>query len=123
MYHSRQFVEALRGSLTDMPVALAMRYGDPNIAHGVAELADCDEIFLIAAYPHHADSTRTTTIRAVEAALQPGQRLTVVPPFYQAIRATSAALAASIRASTCLPDFDHLLFSYHGLPERHLTQG
>ncbi len=129
LHHSKVFTSALRETLAqqamtgtepDMPVALAMRYGQPNIASGMAELTDCDEVFLITAYPHHADSTRTTTIAAAREALGAQQQLTIMPPFYESpdyIR----ALASSIRQT--LPDnFDHLLFSYHGLPERHLTK-
>ena len=129
LHHSKAFTRALRETLAQptgtaeepaMPVALAMRYGQPNIASGMAELQECDEVFLITAYPHHADSTRTTTIAATREVLGAHQQLTVMPPFYESPDYISA-LASSIRAT--LPDnFDHLLFSYHGLPERHLTK-
>ena len=125
LHHSEAFASALRQSLTEsgepaMPVALAMRYGQPDIAQGMTELQNCDEVFLIAAYPHHADSTRTTTINAAQKALGAHQQLTVMPPFYESPDYIGA-LASSIRQT--LPDgFDHLLFSYHGLPERHLTK-
>jgi len=127
LHHSEAFVGALRSTLaqdgfasSDLPVVLAMRYGEPSIASGMQALADCDEVLLLAAYPHHADSTRTTTINAAKAAQRDGQTLTVVPPFYQDPDYINA-LAASIRPH--LPtSYDHLLFSYHGLPERHLTK-
>jgi len=128
LHYSEAFTGALRTELSsisdaqDPPiaVALAMRYGEPSISQAMAELADCTDIFLIAAYPHHADSTRTTTIRAAQEALGTGQRLRVMPPFYND-KDYISALASSIKAH--LPaDFDQLLFSYHGLPERHLTK-
>lgn len=126
LHHSEAFTTALRASLEhsgleqEMPVALAMRYGEPSIAQGMKALSDCDEVFLIAAYPHHADSTRTTTITAAQKSLGSHQTLTVMPPFFAANDYVSA-LAASIRDH--LPaDYEHLLFSYHGLPERHLTK-
>lgn len=124
LHHSEAFTTALRARMAaeavEMPVALAMRYGEPSIAQSMSELADCAEIFLIAAYPHHADSTRTTTIAAAQAELGEHQQLTVMPPFYESADYIGA-LASSI--SEHLPsDYDHLLFSYHGLPERHLTK-
>lgn len=130
LHQSEAFTTALRsrlkqsaGSATDadaIPVALAMRYGSPSISDGMAQLADCDEVFLIAAYPHHADSTRTTTIAAAQKVLGANQQLTVMPPFFEAPEYIGA-LAASIREA--LPTtYDHLLFSYHGLPERHLIK-
>lgn len=129
LHQSRAFTNALNARLTksaesantdSIPVALAMRYGSPSIKEGMAQLANCDEVFLIAAYPHHADSTRTTTIAAARKALGAHQQLHVMPPFFTA-PAYISALASSIREA--LPaTYDHLLFSYHGLPERHLTK-
>ena len=119
VYHSERTAQALRAAI-DVPVALAMRYGRPSIADGLALLADCDHILLIAAYPHHADSTRTTTIEATRALLQPHQQLAVLPPFY-ADSAYIEVLSQHIERHMP-PAWDHLLFSYHGLPERHLTK-
>lgn len=119
LYYSEQATTKLAGKL-DQPVALAMRYGEPSIAHALQNLAGCEHIFLITAYPHHADSTRKTTIDAVRAQLAPNQTLSVMPPFF-AQPDYIQVLASNIE--TQLPDaFDHLLFSYHGLPERHLTK-
>ena len=121
LHYSEAFTSALRQTLDpEIPVALAMRYGEPSISEGMAQLSHCDEIFLIAAYPHHADSTRTTTIRAAEDALGNKQTLKVMPPFYES-HDYVAALASSIDTNL-KADYDHLLFSYHGLPERHLTK-
>ena len=81
---------ALRDALAHrvaMPVELAMRYGEPGIPDALAKLLkhDVDEILLVALYPHHADSTRTTTIEAVSGELSrlgSSVRLDVLPPFY-----------------------------------------
>ncbi len=119
---------ALRDALAarvSMPVALAMRYGEPSISAAVVKLLSqgVDEVLLVPLYPHHADSTRTTTIEAVtETLARQGSnvRLSVLPPFY-AEPDYLDALAASIRRT--VPDNSQLLlFSYHGLPERHLTK-
>jgi len=119
LYYSRLVTDQLVKEVDD-PMVLAMRYGEPSIEQAMSELAGCQHIFLITAYPHHADSTRTTTIDAVEAQLGPDQTLTVMPPFFDEPDYIQV-LADNVRSH--LPEqFDHLLFSYHGLPERHLTK-
>ena len=121
--HSRDLRDALTQRVP-LPIELAMRYGEPNIDGAVRRLFDAgvDEIVLVPLYPHHADSTRTTTIVAVqEAVARLGSTVgvTVIPPFY-AEPAYLAALTESIRRA--MPDDSQLLlFSYHGLPERHIT--
>ena len=121
LYHSERCREAL-ASRVDEPVALAMRYGRPEIAAGIATLTDAgaEEIVLVPMYPQHADSTRTTSIEAVTSQLPEGVRLTVIPPFFADEHYLNAQ-ADLIRRH--LPgQWDYLLFSYHGLPERHLTK-
>jgi ferrochelatase len=124
LIYSRALRDAVAARVTQ-PVALAMRYGEPAIGAGVAELisAGVDEILLMALYPQHADSTRTTTITEVRRVLRttaPNVALRVLPPFY-ADPAYLHVLSDSIRAA--LPqNFDLLLFSFHGLPERHIER-
>ena len=106
----------------DAPVALAMRYGRPTIASALAALTDAGvaEILLLPLYPQHADATRATSIEAAQAALPPGIQLRVFPPFYDQPAYLDAQAAAIARS---LPKrWDHLLFSCHGLPERHLRK-
>jgi ferrochelatase len=105
----------------NVPTALAMRYGQPNIDDAVADLLaqGVDELTLVPLYPQHADSTRTTTIEAVRSVLPANITLNVLPAFYDNADYLDAQ-AAIIKQH--LPDqWDHLLLSYHGLPERHIT--
>ncbi|HET6473479.1 MAG TPA: ferrochelatase [Pseudomonadales bacterium] len=121
--HSRELRDALMQRVP-LPIELAMRYGEPNIGDAVRRLVDAGvgEIVLVPLYPHHADSTRTTTIVAVrEAAARLGSNVSVsvIPPFHSDPGYLDA-LTASIRG--VMPDDSQLLlFSYHGLPERHIT--
>ena len=120
---SQAFAAALSTRI-DMPVALAMRYGEPRIDAAIDRLCAerVDEILLVPLYPQHADSTRTTAIEAVHAALaQRGARtrLRVLPPFATDPRYLDA-LAGAVRRH--LPHDAHLLFSFHGLPERALVR-
>lgn len=121
LHYSRALEDALRGQL-DMPVALAMRYGEPSLAAAVTALEEqgVDELLLAPLYPQFADSTCSTTVKAVKSLLKSWMKLHVLSPFY-AREDYVATLAASVRDH--LPEhWDHLLLSYHGLPERHITR-
>jgi ferrochelatase len=124
---SQRLLEAVRRK-TDVPVAMAMRYGNPSIESQLLDLAARDgieEILLIPLYPHYADSTVKTSVeeaRRVIAAHGLKVRLNVIKPFYEAPDYIDALVAS---AAPWLDDgegFDHVLFSYHGLPELHLKK-
>lgn len=121
LHYSRAMADALQQQL-DRPVALAMRYGQPDIASAFTELAarGVQHCLVAPLYPHHADSTTTTSLEAAASHCPNGMEVTNLPAFYDA-PAYIEALAAATRAA--LPaEYDHLLMSYHGLPERHLTK-
>ena len=107
------------------PVYLAMRYGQPSIASVIAQIAadGIDEILLFPQYPHYAMSSWETVVVRVmaEAARQaPRLRVTTVQPFYADADYIDALHAVS--APYLAQPHDHLLFSYHGLPERHMRK-
>ena len=116
VHHTLALANRVR-SLTGLRVAVGMRYGTPGLADGIAALGDVDEVLLIPMYPQHAASTRTTTIERVKALTPIPVR--VIPPFH-ARAAFLDGIARLVRA-TMVPR-DHLVFSYHGLPERHVTK-
>jgi ferrochelatase len=121
LHYSRSLQTAARVALR-MPCELAMRYGEPGLAAAVDRLAaqQVDELLLVPLYPQFADSTCSTTVRAVTGLVKGRMKLHVLPPFY-AREGYMNALAASVTAH--LPErWDHLLLSYHGLPERHVTR-
>ena len=109
--------------LLDAPVALGMRYGAPSLSDAIASLRNQGAQHLVVApmYPQFADSTVTTTRNAITNLLAGTDvTTTYLPPFYAAPQFINA-VAETIRR---LPadSWDHLLLSYHGLPERHLTK-
>jgi ferrochelatase len=118
---SRAALEARAG----VPVGLAMRYGEPSIAHGLEELTaragEIDELLVVPLYPHYAMASTRTVEVAVDAALR-GTNLPYrfLAPFYDDPGYLDA-LAARLRAD--LPaDAQFLLFSYHGIPQRHVRK-
>lgn len=124
---SRRLHQGVQAHLDD-PVELSMRYGSPSIADGVDRLVErcggeLEEILFVPLYPHYAMSTvETAAVRAREVVARraPGVRLEILPPFYDHPDYIDA-LVESARAYL-ESDYDHLLFSYHGLPERHLRK-
>ncbi|MDC8099685.1 ferrochelatase [Chryseobacterium rhizosphaerae] len=107
----------------DVPVEIGMRYAEPSIETGIRNLVEkgITEIVLFPLYPQYAMSTTETVIEKAEEIRKkkfPGVRINYVQPFYNRDLYTDC-LAESIREK--LPeDFDALLFSYHGVPERHI---
>lgn len=116
VHYSLELAKALREK-SGMAVTVGMRYGSPSLDDAIEQLAGVDEIFLVPLYPQHAESTRTTTIHRTRSLSS--VPVCVMPPFYDRNDFLDA-MAARIR-NVREPD-DYLLFSYHGLPERHLTK-
>ncbi len=108
-----------------VPVYLAMRYGQPSIASVIGEMvADgVEELLLLPQYPHFAMSSWETVVVRVKEELArqaPGLRLTCIEPFF-ADRDYIEALV-TVSAPYLDQPHDHLLFSYHGVPVRHLRK-
>ncbi|EKT3963174.1 ferrochelatase [Flavobacterium psychrophilum] len=113
-------------ALTDIPVSLAMRYGTMTILKGLQELSDkgVNEVMLFPLYPQHAMASTTTILVLAEelrAKHFPDMSFTIVPAFYNKPD-YSKALANSIQKHLASYNYDHLLFSYHGIPERHIRK-
>ena len=120
---SRRLQEKVAAQWQDGPVEMAMRYGEPSIEAALLRLARAGvrRVTLVPLYPQFADSTVTTVLEEVRRGLQRHQLpfdLDVLPPFYEQPEYLEA-LAESARPYL-EEGFDHLLLSYHGLPERHL---
>lgn len=124
---SMDLLEALKGK-TGMPVGMAMRYGNPSIESELLKLAESPgitEILFIPLYPHHADSTVTTSVKEAERVIRTHGlqvRLNVFRPFYDRPDYIDALVASASGYLAGGQAFDHILFSYHGLPELHITK-
>ena len=110
----------------DIPVALAMRYGSMTIKKGLQELVNkgVDEVLLFPLYPQFAmATTETITVLAEEVrqAHFPNLKIESVQAFYNKpdyIEVLSNSILNSLKDM----DYEHLLFSYHGVPERHIRK-
>jgi protoporphyrin/coproporphyrin ferrochelatase len=119
----RQKLAAKLGAST--PVYLAMRYGRPSIPSVLAQMATdgVDEVLLFPQYPHYAMSSWETVVVKVyadAARLAPQLRIECVQPFYA--DADYIEALHTVAAPYLAQPHDYVLFSYHGIPERHLRK-
>ena len=113
-------------SNTSIPVSLAMRYGKPSIESGLQELHDqgVTEVMLFPLYPQHAMASTVTILVLAEEIRKkkfPNMNFTILPAFYNQkdyIRDLSNSIKKHLEGF----EYDHLLFSYHGIPERHIRK-
>ena len=111
---------------SDIPVALAMRYGNPSMEQGIKELVDrgVTEIFMIPLYPQFAMATFETIEVLAEKIIEkkfPQVKISTLPAFYNDknyIKVLSESIAKDLNENKP----EHLLFSYHGVPERHIRK-
>lgn len=106
-------------------VELAMRYKNPSIELGLNSLmnAEVDEILILPLFPHYASATTGSVHQKVMEILSQRQiipKVTFLNKFYDH-PGFIEAFCASAKVHF-LSDYDHMLFSFHGLPERQLTK-
>ncbi len=124
---TRQLRTALQQQV-DEPVEIAMRYGNPSMKTAFDELLkkepQLEEVIAVPLYPHYAMSSYET---AVEHAKTVHKKegytfsLNFINPYYNNTDYIEA-LAESMKPYL-QQEYDHILFSYHGVPERHIHKG
>lgn len=112
----------------DVPVALAMRYGNPSIPDAMDDLRrqGCDRIVVVPLYPQYAASTTATAVDAVTrhaARLRDQPALRFVKRFYDdsGYIDAQAARIADFWAQHGRPE--KLVMSFHGLPRYSIELG
>jgi len=119
----REKLQRLLGS--DYRAFTAMRYGSPGLDEVVGQISEegYHKVVAIPLYPQYASCTTGSALSLIMRELQareviPGLRF--VSQFYDNPGFVSA-FAARIRASG-YQEYDHLVFSYHGLPLRQIRK-
>ncbi len=106
-------------------VKLAMRYQNPSIEKGLAELraADVSEIIVLPLFPQYASASTGSVHQEVMRIVSKWQAV----PKMSFINSYPAQ--AKMIETFCLnaekhplDSYDHFLFSFHGLPEKHLLK-
>ena len=124
---SEQLRTALKKEVAE-PVAIAMRYGNPSPTSAfdklVNENPDLEEVIAVPLYPHYAMSSYETAVEYAKEQHQKGGyrfKLTTIKPYYDNedyINALSESIKPHLEG-----EWNHILFSYHGVPERHILKG
>ncbi len=118
-------VQAQLQQRVSVPVELAMRYQNPSIPQAVWNLAQkgVNDLLVIPLFPHYAMSSFETAVERVKkvvATLAPQIRLQTQPPYYEEPEYIAALVGSA--QEHLQRGCDHLLFSFHGVPERHLRK-
>lgn len=109
----------------DWRVALGMRYGNPSLGTALDQLVaeGCRRIVVMPLYPQYASATTGSTLQEI---WRLASRYQVVPeivpssPFYED---PGFLRCVASRVATCRTDpSSHVLFSFHGLPERQIRK-
>lgn len=123
---TKQLQQAVQQKFSE-PVEICMRYGypDPSVAFDnlLKVVPDLEEVILMPLYPHYAMSSYETAMDyayEIHRKKKYNFKLTTVPPFYNNPGYINA-LADSIQ-SFLSQEYDQILFSYHGIPERHIRK-
>jgi ferrochelatase len=127
LIHLSKLLQKDLGQKINLPVALCMRYGNPTPEAAfeklVSENPDLEEVVLVPLYPHYAMSSFETAVVHVQSAYSKKKysfSLKVLQPFYNHPKYIDA-LANSLQPFLS-HQYDHILFSYHGIPERHVRK-
>ncbi len=120
---SRRLFDKVKNIL-NFPVSLAMRYGSISINKGLKELQEIgvNEVIVLPLYPHYAMSSYETVVEKVKDEVKtnfPHLKIKTVKPFYKEKNYIDL-LCNKIKATIDKIDYDHILFSYHGIPISHL---
>ena len=125
--HSRQLKELLQAEFKDEPITveLAMRYKNPSLDVVLERMrkANYDRIIILPLFPQYASASSGS---AIEKAMDIIRKWWVIPEikiisqFYDNSGYIDSIVDNAQKFN--LTEYDHILFSYHGLPERQVDK-
>lgn len=106
-------------------IFIGMRYGNPSISNALKNIKQgyYSKLIVLPLYPQYASSTTKSAISSVLKELNTwGQKpeIKIIKQFYNHSKYIEA-ICAKIKEHN-LDDYDHIIFSYHGLPIRHINK-
>ncbi|MEO5782842.1 MAG: ferrochelatase [Ginsengibacter sp.] len=124
--NTKHLQKALQNQIEE-PVEIAMRYGNPSPEAAFESLLKREpaikEVIALPLYPHYAMSSYETAVESVKEIHKKKSypfNLTFIKPFYNEPNYIDS-LAENIKPYL-EKDYDHILFSYHGVPGRHIKK-
>jgi len=127
LYHLLDLTEKVGKSLDESWMVLpGMRYGNPSLEKAFLEFknAKVQDMTVLPLYPQYSLSASESSIvecKRLAANLMPDIKLRFIPPFYKDPLFIEA-FAKVTRESLSDFQYDHLLLSFHGLPERQIKK-
>lgn len=127
LLHSIDLQKKLQAELgNDYIVDLAMRYRKPSIAEALERLREQrpESITILPLYPQYASSSTGSTLEEVFRLIKGWEvipNLKVISKFYDHPAFLKALMVEATKYKH--EEYDHVLFSYHGLPERQILKG
>jgi protoporphyrin/coproporphyrin ferrochelatase len=127
MFYGEDVKEALQETLgNEYVVSLGMRYQNPSIESALNELqkALVDQIILIPLFPQYASATTGSIIDKVMELMKEWQNIPTLKYIDNFLEEEKFIQTIANRAKKYMQetDFDHFLFSYHGVPERQVRK-
>lgn len=123
---TKQLKEALQNKIEE-PVEIAMRYGNPAPKAAFEALLKrepgIEEVIALPLYPHYAMSSYETAVEYAKEIHEKNKysfRLSFIEPFYKETNYINAL--SEVFRPFLQKEYDHLLFSYHGVPARHIRK-
>ncbi|WP_022825422.1 ferrochelatase [Hymenobacter norwichensis] len=128
LYHGLDLQKLVQEQLgNDYLVAFGMRYQNPSIEKALAELRDAavERIIVLPLFPQYAAAS---TGSVQEKVMEIVSKWWVVPSIsFISTFANDPGFIATIvelgKVEMAKRDYDHIVFSYHGIPERHVLKG
>ncbi len=126
LYYSEQVQTELQEKLASKAdVFMAMRYGNPSIGKALAAIqkGNYDQLIILPMFPQYASSTNGTAIQAVMDQIKKWNTIPEIHAINQFYDHPAFLDAFAERIQSYQPEeYDHIIFTYHGLPNRHLEK-
>lgn len=126
LFHTQDLAKGVAAKLgPSWCVEVGMRYGHPSIPDALKRLEGCDRIVVLPLFPQYASSSTGTAMERVWQLAAKKWRIPaidIVSSFY-ADAGFLAAWETVAKDTIEAAKVDHVLFSFHGLPVRHVTKG
>jgi ferrochelatase len=126
LFHGQKLakkVQALLGN--DMPVVLGMRYQSPSLKNALIELRDqnVDRIIALPLYPQYSSAATGSTIdelNELKKEIKNLSEIKIIERFHHLPEYMDAMMDVAKQYDHT--QYDHVIFSFHGVPERQITK-
>ena len=119
--HSKNLSAKLQKKLKPhYKVALGMRYGNPSIEKALIELQHCETITILPLYPQYSSAATGSSIEKTLGLLSTKE---LIPSLHliRDFHSHPSFINAEVEIlKPLIKNHEHILFSYHGIPENHL---